>query len=327
MRLARDTGALSVLPLALSSRIIVHLFEGELAEAESLSAEVDAITGATTIQVTNYGALALSAWRGQEPDAARLIQASRRQATARGEGVGLTVVQWASSILYNGLGRYDEARVAAQQASADPPAQGAARQWAPVELVEAAARSGALDLAHQALEQVVETTEASSSDWALGIEARSRALLSHGHDAEELYRDAIDRLGRTRLRSETARAHLLYGEWLRRERRPMDARTQLRTAHELFTTMGAEAFAERAARELRASGETARRRITVTGGDLTPREAQIARLAGNGLTNSEVGSQLFISARTVEYHLSKVFAKTGVTSRNGLGALLTGQVH
>ncbi|WP_307815695.1 helix-turn-helix transcriptional regulator [Myceligenerans indicum] len=323
VRLARDTGALSVLPLALNSRIMVHLFEGELDEAETLSQEVDVITTATQIQVTNYGALALAAWRGREPEAAELIHVSRAQAMKRGEGVGLTVIQWVSAILYNGLGRYADARAAAQQASADPPANGAARQWAPTELVEAAARCGDQDLAHQALEAVTETTQASTTDWGPGIEARSRALLTKGHQAEELYREAIDRLSRTRLRSEAARAHLLYGEWLRRERRRLDAREQLRTAHEQFTAMGAEAFAERAARELRASGETAHRQTIATGNHLTPREAQIVRLASDGLTNSEVGSQLFISARTVEYHLSKVFAKTGVTSRTGLGVLLS----
>lgn len=323
VRLARDTGALSVLPLALNSRIIVHLFEGELNKAETLCQEVDAITAATRTQVTNYGALALAGWRGREPEAAELIRVSRAQATERGEGVGLTVIEWVSAILYNGLGRYDDARVAAQQASSDPPANGAARQWAPTELVEAAARCGDLPLAHRALEQVTETTQASTTDWGRGIESRSRALLAQGRQAEDLYREAIDRLDRTMLRSEAARARLVYGEWLRRERRRVDAREQLRTAHEQFTAIGAEAFAERAARELRASGETARRQTVVTGNHLTPREAQIVRLASDGLTNSQVGSQLFISARTVEYHLSKVFAKTGVTSRTGLGSLLS----
>jgi len=321
VRVARDTGALSVLPLALNSRIVVHLFEGELDAAEILSQEVDAITAATRIEVTNYGALALAAWRGREAQAAGLIRASRAQARERGEGVGLTVIQWVSAILYNSMGRYDDARAAAQQAAADPPANGSARQWAPAELVEAAARCGDLHLAHQALEQLTETTQASTTDWAEGIEARSRALLAQGQRAEELHREAIDRLDRTRLRSEAARAHLLYGEWLRRERRRLDAREQLRTAHQEFAAMGAEAFAERAARELRASGETAHRQAFVAGIDLTPREVQIVRLAHDGLTNSEVGNQLFISARTVEYHLSKVFAKTGVTSRAGLGVL------
>jgi DNA-binding CsgD family transcriptional regulator len=194
--------------------------------------------------------------------------------------------------------------------------------WAPVELVEAATRSGNPDRAAVALQELAEMTRASGTDWALGIEARSRALLSENEAAERLYREAIDRLGRTRVRVELARAHLLYGEWLRRERRRLDAREQLRTAHELFTAMGIEAFAERAARELLATGERARKRTVETSGQLTAQETQIARLARDGLANSEIGARLFISPRTVEYHLHKVFTKLDISSRNQLDPVL-----
>jgi DNA-binding CsgD family transcriptional regulator len=194
--------------------------------------------------------------------------------------------------------------------------------WAPVELVEAATRSGNPDRASVALQELAEMTRASGTDWALGIEARSRALLSESEAAERRYREAIDRLGRTRVRVELARAHLVYGEWLRRERRRLDAREQLRTAHELFTAMGIEAFAERAARELLATGERARKRTVETSGQLTAQETQIARLARDGLANSEIGARLFISPRTVEYHLHKVFTKLDISSRNQLDPVL-----
>ncbi|MFL5515317.1 MAG: LuxR C-terminal-related transcriptional regulator, partial [Gemmatimonadales bacterium] len=281
------------------------------------------IIAATGVEITNYGALALAAWRGREVQVEELRRAAVGAATARGEGVGLTVAQWTSAVLYNGLGRYEEARDAARSACADPPAPGAAAQWAPTELVEAAVRCGETELASQALEQLMETTQASRTAWARGIEARSRALLGHGGNTEALYREAVDRLGHTRLRSETARAHLVYGEWLRRRRRRLDAREQLRRAHEMFTAMGMEAFSERAARELRATGASARKRTVETTGDLTPRELQIARLAGEGLTNPEISSRLFMSPRTVEYHLHKVFAKRGIASRTELRLVLT----
>ncbi|GAA1965359.1 helix-turn-helix transcriptional regulator [Catenulispora subtropica] len=325
LRLARSTGALAVLPLALLSRITMHLFEGELAEAESLADEVSTITAATGAQITNYGALQLAAWRGQEAEITRLTLASADGAATRGEGVRQTVVDWTTALLYNGLGRYDDALEAAQRASSSPPAPGAAPQWAPTELVEAATHAGRIRLARQALEQLTKSTQACESDWAAGIQARSRALLSDGEEAERLFGEAIDRLGRSRLRPDLARTHLLYGEWLRRERRRLDARAHLRTAYEEFVAMGIEGFAERAARELRATGETARKRTVETGSDLTPREAQIAHLASEGLTNPEIGSRLFISPRTVEYHLRKVFAKTGVTSRAALGTALFGR--
>ncbi|OKI44025.1 hypothetical protein A6A27_38710 [Micromonospora sp. CB01531] len=314
--LARHTAALSVLPLALSSRITVHLLEGELAEAASLSEDVRMIIAATGSQITNYGAVMVAAWQGRQAEVDQLVLAAACQAAARGEGAGLTVCDWASAVLYNGLGRHGEARAAAQRASVDPP--GSVAHWALAELVEAAVRSGDRALAAWALDQLVQTTQASPTDWALGIEARSRALLSQGEDAESLYREAIDRLGRTRLRPEFARSHLLYGEWLRSERRRVEAREQLRTAHEMFAAMGLAAFADRAARELLATGETIRRRIVETYDQLTPQEEQVASLARTGLTNKEIGNRMYVSPRTVEWHLRKVFAKRGITSRKQL---------
>ncbi|MEO3813223.1 AAA family ATPase [Sphaerisporangium sp. B11E5] len=324
---ARDTGALAEMPVALGSRAMMHLFEGETAEAAALSAEVQAITAATGLRITNYGALALAAWRGREAEAEELTHTSSNDAAARGEGAGATVIDWAKAVLYTGLGRYGRACAAARRAAAGPPAPGAASQWAPAELAEAAARSGDRVLACRAVEQLAETTRVSPTDWALGIEARSRALVSEQATAETLYREAIERLGRTRLRPDLARAHLVYGEWLRRERRKTEARKQLRAAHQLFTTMGMAAFGERAARELRSTGETAQRRgVPATGGDLTPREGQIVRLATKGLTNSEIGSRLFVSPRTVEYHLRKVFAKLDITSRSQLDHVLADEL-
>jgi len=243
-----------------------------------------------------------------------LIKASMEEVVRRGEGLGLTATRWAAALFYNGLGRYADALAAAREASEHP------RDMARVlpELIEAAARSRSPAEAVDALNRLSETTHASGSDWGLGIEARSRALVGGGDAADRLYREAIDRLGRTRMRVELARAHLLYGESLRRRRRRLDAREQLRTANEMFTAMGIEAFADRAARELLATGETARKRTTETAAQLTVQEAQIARLARDGLPNREIGARLFISPRTVEYHLRKVFSKLDISSRREL---------
>ena len=235
---------------------------------------------------------------------------------ARGEGLGLQHANWATAVLHNGLGHYAEASSAAEQAAAEVDAP-FARACALPELIEAAARSGETELAADALRRLSATT-IDGSDWAKGLEARSRALVSSGEDAERWYAEAVERLGRTPLRPDLARAHLLYGEWLRREHRRIDARHQLRTAHELFTTIGAEAFAERARRELLATGEKVRRREVDTATELTAQEEHIARLARDGRTNPEIGAALFISARTVEWHLRKIFTKLGITSRKGL---------
>jgi DNA-binding CsgD family transcriptional regulator len=317
-QLARDAGALAVLPLPLSMRIVVHIFEGELAEAASLTEEVRALTEATGTHLTPYGGLMLAAWRGRQAEAAELIDACLDEAASRREGVGLLVAWYASAVLHNGLGRYSEARYAANEASRHFPEPGVA-QWALAELVEAATRSERPEVAADALRRLAALTSAADTDWALGIEARSRALLADGEVAERLYLEAINRLDRTIIRAELARAHLLYGEWLRRERRRLDAREQLRTAHDMFSRFGADAFAERAARELLATGETARKRTVETGDQLTAQEAQIARLARDGLSNPAIGARLFISPRTVQYHLHKVFAKLDITRRSQLG--------
>jgi DNA-binding CsgD family transcriptional regulator len=315
VKLARDAGALSELPLAVRSRILLHAHAGELAEGAALIAEAQVVAGATGSQLAPYGATGVAAWRGREPEATELIQANMDGVTSRGEGRGVTS-QYAAALLYNGLGRYDKALAAAELVCEydDVGVLG----WSLTELVEAAVRSGQPARASEALQRLSETTRASGTDWALGTEARSRALLSDGPAAENCYREAIERLGRTRMRPAAARGHLLYGEWLRRENRRRDARAELRTAHGLFTTMGIEAFAERARRELLATGDTVRKRRVETVSDLTAQEAHIARLAVGGRTNVEIGTQLFLSTRTVEWHLSKVYAKLGVGSRREL---------
>jgi DNA-binding CsgD family transcriptional regulator len=317
VQLARDAGALSVLPSALTTRSGVEMFAGRLAIVSSLFNEVMAVNEATGANLAPYVGLARVTFQGREAEAARLIESATREVMARGEGRGLTFIHWVTAVLYNGLGCYEEALAAARQAGEDIHASWW-RNWGLVELIEAAARSGKPDLAVDALGQLSQTTSASGTDWALGIEARSRALLSEGEAAETLYREAIETLARTRVRVELARAHLLYGEWLRRERRRLDAREQLRRAHKLFTQFGMEAFAERARVELEATGEHARKRTVETLDNLTPQETQVSRLAADGATNQEIAAQLFISPSTVDYHLRKAFRKLGVKSRHQL---------
>jgi DNA-binding CsgD family transcriptional regulator len=321
LRLARQAGALTVLPLALSSRVGLHLFAGELGQAAVLVEEIAAVNEVTRGRLPPYAALALAARQGRESTASELIREAREQLVPRGEGMGLTLVDHAEAVLLNGLGRYEEALVAAEHGAQNPQELGFATLSLP-ELVEAASRTQHPAAAAGALDRLAEVTRASGTDWALGVEARSRALISGGQVAEDLYRDAIERLGRTRVPMELARAHLLYGEWLRRGGRRVDARHHLRTAHELLTAMGADGFADRTRHELLATGETVRKRAVGTLDGLTPQEALIARLAGQLRTNPEIGAQLFLSPRTVEWHLRKVFSKLGVTSRRELSSAL-----
>jgi DNA-binding CsgD family transcriptional regulator len=322
VRVARRTGALGLLPIAATYRAALYVHAGAFGAASSLIAEADTITRATGMAPLKYAALMLAAWRGDEADGLALIEAGRLETTARGEGMGLGVVEWATALLYNGRGRYAEALAAAQRGCEHDDVGLFA--WALVELIEAGARSGATDAAIAALDRLSARTRASGTDWALGIEAGSRALLSDDRDAERHYREAVERLARSRGVVHLARARLLYGEWLRRENRRVDAREQLRAAHDHFSRIGAEAFAERARGELLATGETAPRRTVETRDVLTPQEAQIARMASDRQTNPEIGAKLFISPRTVEYHLHKVFTKLDITSRKELrGALAT----
>jgi DNA-binding CsgD family transcriptional regulator/tetratricopeptide (TPR) repeat protein len=321
MRAARDAGALRVLPTAATYRASFHVHAGAFGAATSLIEEADAITATTGWASLKYAKLMLAAWRGDEADALELFEGGRLEATARGEGAGLGVLEWATALLYNGLGRYAEALAAAQRGAEHEDAGRFA--WVFPELIEAGVRSGEPDVATGALDRLTEFTQATGTDWALGIEAGSRALLSDATHAEPLYREALERLARSRGVVHLARAQLLYGEWLRRENRRVVAREQLRAAHETFSRIGAEGFAERAGRELQATGETARARTAETIDALTPQEAQIARMASDRQTNPEIAAKLFISPRTVEYHLRKVFTKLGVSSRKELSSALS----
>jgi DNA-binding CsgD family transcriptional regulator len=320
-QLARDSGALDVLNLADNACGQAAAVGGDFASATSFTAEFDAVKEATGSRVAPLARVALAGVRGREAEASPLISAIISEATARGHGAAAQYGYWARSVLMNGLGRYEEALAAAAEASEDTP-ELFLSMWATSELVEAAARTDNLEIAMAALARLGRQMEGTDTDWALGLYTRSHALLSAGQPAERLYRASIDRLGRTRLRPDLARAHLLYGEWLRREGRRVDARGQLRTAYDMLARIGMVAFAERARRELLATGERVRKRAVETRDQLTPQEAQIVQLAREGLTNPEIGARLFLSARTVEWHLRKVFAKLGVSSRRELRAAL-----
>ncbi|WP_131823521.1 helix-turn-helix transcriptional regulator, partial [Mycobacterium talmoniae] len=316
VRVATDTGALAMLPMALTTRAGVHVQAGEFASARALIADAGAISAAAGHTPVRYHELALAAWAGDEAEATVLVEAAVRDGAARGEGRVTALAGYATGVLHNGRGHYPVALDALRRACEyeDLGLYG----WNLVELVEAATRSGDHSTAADAVAQLEERTAAAGTDWALGVRARCRALLSDGNDAEAGYVEAIERLGRTRIVVQLARTHLLYGEWLRREHRRADARVQLRTAHEAFTRIGAQAFAERTRRELQATGEKTGKRPSSAGDALTPQERQIAELAGAGLTNVEIGAQLFISAHTVEWHLRKVFAKLAIRSRREL---------
>jgi DNA-binding CsgD family transcriptional regulator len=316
VRRAREAGALAALPAALTCRAGVHVHAGEFGAAAGLIEEADAIAAATGSAPLTYPALLLAAWQGEETRALELISAGVRDAPARGEGRALGLAAYASAVLCNGLGRYDAALAGARRACEHEDL--GFFGWSLAELVEAGARSGAAGEASAALRQLSERTRAAGSQWALGIEARSRALLSDGPAADALYQEAVDRLGRSRIAVELARARLVYGEWLRREQRRAEAREHLRAAHDMFGRFGAAAFAERARRELQAAGESVRKRAAGPRDALTVQEAQVARLAAEGRTNPEIAARLFISPRTAEYHLHKVFSKLGISSRRQL---------
>jgi len=319
LQLIRETGALGELPSALGHRGQMHVFAGQLASAASLYEALQEASELTGSPLAPYHGAGLVAMRGREADARRLIDGARAEVIGRGEGAGLEFMDWADSVLYNGLGRYGEALAAAERVLDN--SELVPVNWAMPELIEAAVRVGNTELALETMNRLAERTSASGTEWALGVAARSRALVDED-DAETLYREAIERLGKTRVAVDFARGHLLYGEWLRRQRRRLDARKELRTAYEMFSKFGMEAFAERARVELLATGEHARKRTLETRDDLTPQEAEIARLARDGLSNSEIGARLFISKHTVEYHLRKVFAKLGISSRTKLAEVL-----
>jgi DNA-binding CsgD family transcriptional regulator len=316
VRLSRDSGTLERLPIALVYRAGVHINAGEFSAAAALIEESDSITAATGSAPLRHASILLVAWRGDEAKALHHFAEALANARLRGEGRAIGQIGYTSAILHNGLGRYDEALAGARAACEDD--ELGVRGFALVELIEAAAHGGSPDIAAEGLRELEERAVAAGTDWALGILARSRALLSNGEAADALHLEALGRLGRTRIVVHLARARLIYGEWLRRENRRRDAREQLRAAYNMFHGMGAEAFAERARRELLATGETARPRTADASADLTPQEAQIARLAVEGWSNPEIGTELFISPRTVEYHLSKVYTKLGVGSRREL---------
>ena len=323
---ARASGALAPLFVALQARGMVATLCGDFETATSLAAEIDVVNEVTGIRLAATCDLLLAGYRGRPAEAAPLFAATTEDAMARGEGFAVQNANWSEAVLSNGLGRYAEALAVAESATEETSLP-YITQWILPELIEAAVRTGRTEAAREALERLSAMTAIEGSDWAKGLEARSRALLSAGRDADHWYAEAVERLGRTPLRPELARARLLYGEWLRRENRRIDARHQLHAAYELFTAIGAEAFAERARRELLATGEKVRKREVDTYGQLTPQEEYIVRLARDGRTNREIAAELFLSTRTVEWHLREVFAKLGITSRRELHDVLARPAH
>ena len=317
LELARALGALAPLSIALNGRGSVATHCGDFETATSLAAEKDVVNEVTGIRLATTCDLLLAGYRGRPAEAVPLFTATTEDSTARGEGLAVQMANWSAAVLHNGLGRYAEALAVAEPATEETYSPLSTQLVLP-ELIEAAVRTGRADLAREALERLSAMTAIEGSDWAKGLEARSRALVSEGQEAEQRYAEAVQRLGRTQLRPERARAHLLYGEWLRRENRRLDARHELRAAYHLFTAIGADAFAERARSELLATGEKVRKREVDTYSQLTPQEEHIVRLARDGRTNPEIAAELFISTRTVEWHLRKVFAKLGITSRRDL---------
>ncbi len=316
VRRARDAGALAALPPALAYRAGVHVYMGEFKSAARLLEEVDAITASIGYAPRKYHALNLAAWRGVQDEAVALIASAAAEGAAKGEGrlVGLTKLL--SAVLFNGVGRYDEALTAARECCEYEDL--GFYSWCLYELIEAAVHVGDSGSAASALLLFEQRAGASGTDWALGVLAAARAMVADDETSDDLFAKAVERLERANVALHGARARLSYGEWLRRENRRIDARQQLNTAYEMFAKIGAEGFAERARRELAATGEKVRKQPVKSGGELTAQEAQIAKLAGDGLTNQEIGAQLFISTHTVEWHLRKVFVKLGITSRRQL---------
>jgi DNA-binding CsgD family transcriptional regulator len=324
VQLVRDAGVLAQLPLHLASLALSTSWTGDLAGVTSLIAEADGVAAATGTTFAPFTLMRLRALQGREAEASALISATIGQ--ANGEGIAATNAHWAAAVLYNGLARYKEAASAAQQASSNT-FEPWVSTFALSELVEAAVRAGDTELARDGLKRLAQRAQPCGTDFALGVEARCGALLSGDETAERLYREATERLGRTRLRPELARSQLVYGEWLRREDRRVEAREQLRVAYDQFTSIGMQAFAQRARNELLATGENVRKRTVDGRDDLTAQERQIAQLARDGLSNPEIGARLFLSPRTVEWHLRNVFTKLGIRSRRELAGALPDSGH